>query len=101
MATAVGAKALIAKSNSQLVAHQFVEIYEVKEPILRKYLAKVKKWAAKFHKVQIDLIPREANQSADYLARMVSGDPAKGFFQLTPIPEEDLIQASAIVGNIE
>ena len=40
---AVEAEVLNIKRDSQLVMHQFVEIYEVKEPTLKKYFAEVKK----------------------------------------------------------
>ena len=43
LATAVGAEVLNIKSDSQLVVHQFTEIYEVKEPTLKKYFTEVKK----------------------------------------------------------
>ena len=39
LATAVGAEVLNIESDSQLVMHQFAEIYELKEPILKKYFA--------------------------------------------------------------
>ena len=72
LAKDVGAKMLNIKSDSQLVVHQFTEIYEVKEPTLKKYFAEVKKWSAKFHQVYIEQIPRDANEEADYLAKMAS-----------------------------
>ena len=57
LAKAVGAEVLNIKSDSQLVVHLFAEIYEVKEPTLRKYFAEVKKWPATFHRVQMEQIP--------------------------------------------
>ena len=39
LAKVVGAKVLNVESDSQLAVHQFVEIYELKEPILKKYFA--------------------------------------------------------------
>ena len=41
LAKAVGAEILNVKSESQLVVHQLAEIYEVKEPTLKKYLTEV------------------------------------------------------------
>ena len=72
LAKVIGAEVLNIKSNSQLVVHQFAEIYNVKEPTLKKYFAEVKKWSAKFHQVYIEQIPRDANEEADYLAKMAS-----------------------------
>ena len=87
LAKAIGAEVLNMKSDSQLVVHQFVEIYEAKEPTLRKYFAEVKEWAKKFHKVQIEQVPREANKATAYLVRMASGDPTEELFLLAPVIE--------------
>ena len=97
------------KSDSQLVVHQFTEIYEIKEPTLKKYFAEVKKCSVKFHKVQVEQIQREANEEADYQARMASENSEEGLFHLAPILElnkpsyedEDQIQATTTIENIE
>ena len=58
------------KSSSQLVLYQFAEIYEVNEPMLKKYFVEGKNYVKEFCKVKIEHIPREANEEVDYLARM-------------------------------
>ena len=69
----------------------------------------VKNWSSKFYKVQVEQIPKEANEEADYLARIASRDPEEGLFRLEPIlelnnssyEEEEQMRAIAIVSNIE
>ena len=80
LAKAIGAEVLNIKNDCQLVVHQFVEIYKVKEPTLKKYFKEVKKWSAKFHKVQVEQVPRKANEEADSLARMASVARKKASF---------------------
>ena len=87
LAKAVGAEVLNVKSDSLLVVHQFAKIYEVKEPTLKKYFAEVTKWSAKFYEVQVEQIPRETNEEADYLERIASGDPEEGLYRLVSILE--------------
>ena len=70
-----------------MVVHQFAKIYEVKEPILKKYFTEVKKWTAKFHQVQVEQIPREANEEVDYLARIASTYSKGSLFFILPILE--------------
>ena len=108
LAKAVGAEVLNIRNDSQLVVHQFFEIYEVREPTLKKYFEEVKKWSARFHKVQVKQIPRKSNEEADYLVRMAFGDPEEGLYRLAPILElnrpsyeEEQMQATKTVGNIE
>ena len=57
----------------------------------------------------MEQIPREANEEADYLARMASEDPKEGLYRLAPIlelnrpsyEEGEQVQATATVRNIK
>ncbi|XP_072058155.1 uncharacterized protein [Arachis hypogaea] len=58
--------------DSLLVVQQVNEPFQVKDPLLSKYLSLVKKLTKKFSKFEIEHIPREQNQRADILSKLGS-----------------------------
>ncbi|KAG5553262.1 hypothetical protein RHGRI_011205 [Rhododendron griersonianum] len=72
LAKAVGAKHVLAKSDSELVVGQVLGEYTVKEEVMQKYLDKVKAQIAKLQSFSIVRIPREENIDADYLSKLAT-----------------------------
>ncbi|XP_058215770.1 uncharacterized protein LOC131326879 [Rhododendron vialii] len=72
LASAVGARHVLAKSDSQLVVGQVLGEYTVKEGIMQKYVDRVKAQVAKLQSFNIVRIPREENNEADYLAKLAT-----------------------------
>ncbi|RYR57283.1 hypothetical protein Ahy_A05g023007 [Arachis hypogaea] len=58
--------------DSLLVVQQVNDLFQVKDPLLSKYLLLVKKFSKKFLKFEIEHIPREQNQRADLLSKLGS-----------------------------
>ncbi|XP_072089283.1 uncharacterized protein [Arachis hypogaea] len=58
--------------DSLLVVQQVNDLFQVKDPLLSKYLSLVKKLTKKFSKFEIEHIPREQNQRADILSKLGS-----------------------------
>ncbi|XP_072081062.1 uncharacterized protein [Arachis hypogaea] len=58
--------------DSLLVVQQVNDLFQVKDPLLSKYLLLVKKLSKKFIKFEIEHIPREQNQRADLLSKLGS-----------------------------
>ncbi len=56
-------------TDSLLVANQVSGTYKVKNPVLKGYLAAVKKIASNFSRFSLKYIPREENRIADMLAK--------------------------------
>jgi ribonuclease HI len=61
MAKKLGATAITIHSDSQLMVSQIWGDYSTKEPILQKYLAKVKESLQGLSGFEIQFIPREQN----------------------------------------
>ncbi|MCI71454.1 ribonuclease H protein, partial [Trifolium medium] len=61
---------LKAKSDSQFVANQVTGEFQTKDPLLAKYLEKVKKMAKHFATFELLYVPREQNSRADLLAKL-------------------------------
>ncbi|XP_072056316.1 uncharacterized protein [Arachis hypogaea] len=78
LATEVGAKRLEVCSDSQVVTSQVNGSYQAKDPLLQKYLEKVKSLSQKFDEVTIQHVPRERNTRADLLSKLASTKPGEG-----------------------
>ena len=72
MAKEFGASTITIRSDSQLMVSQIKGDYMAKEPILQKYLAKVKESLQGLSSFQIQHIPREQNHWADLLSKLAS-----------------------------
>ncbi|GJS70620.1 reverse transcriptase domain-containing protein [Tanacetum coccineum] len=68
----MGIQKLAAKVDSKLVASQINENYVASSDNMMKYLAKAKEYIASFKSFSIKIIPRNQNQKADVLNKLVS-----------------------------
>ena len=66
------AERAIIKTDSQLVAQQLLGGYEIREEMMKYYFDKMQELGKKFENLEIQQIPRKANQKADLLARVAS-----------------------------
>ncbi|XP_052189984.1 uncharacterized protein LOC127799805 [Diospyros lotus] len=78
LAEKLEAKNLTAHSDSQLVVQQFQGTFEVKEPLLARYLQKVKELAPRFERFELIQINRSLNQHADALSKLASARDTSG-----------------------
>nr|XP_025681124.1 uncharacterized protein LOC112782770 [Arachis hypogaea] len=78
LAAEVGARRLEICSDSQVVTSQVNGSYQAKDPLLQKYLEKVKSLSQKFEEVTIHHVPRERNTRADLLSKLASTKPGEG-----------------------
>ncbi|XP_057755533.1 uncharacterized protein LOC130974689 [Arachis stenosperma] len=78
IAAEVGARRLEICSDSQVVTSQVNGSYQAKDPLLQKYLEKVKSLSQKFEEVTVHHVPRERNTRADLLSKLASTKPGKG-----------------------
>ncbi|XP_043809522.1 uncharacterized protein LOC110605970 [Manihot esculenta] len=89
IAMEVGATDLEINSDSQLVVNQITGAYQAKDPIMQKYLAKVKAVEAELGEqgiiVRYQRITREENEEADLLSRLSKEE-------LEQLPNEVYIQ---------
>ncbi|KAL0356076.1 UNVERIFIED_CONTAM: Ribonuclease HI [Sesamum radiatum] len=72
MAHEIGARRLLAYSDSQVIVKQVKGAYEAKEEKMIQYLQQITDLKAKFHYFQIIQIPREENAKADSLSKLAS-----------------------------
>ncbi|CAL0314908.1 unnamed protein product [Lupinus luteus] len=72
LAKEVGAQKILICSDSQLAVSQITGTYQVKDPLLGKYLIKVKELMANFVEATIQHVPRENNTRADILSKLAS-----------------------------
>nr|XP_043637982.1 uncharacterized protein LOC122608983 [Erigeron canadensis] len=72
IAKAMGVKHVHAHVDSQIVAFQVNGTYEAKEPLMKKYLEKVKEIKEKFRSFRISNISRNKNKIADALSKLAS-----------------------------
>ncbi|XP_071907805.1 uncharacterized protein [Coffea arabica] len=63
----MGITAIQVRSDSQLVVLQVLGEYEVKDEVMKKYLAKVREAVALFQTFEIERVPRSQNKRADAL----------------------------------
>nr|XP_025635645.1 uncharacterized protein LOC112729699 [Arachis hypogaea] len=78
LAAEVGATRLEICSDSQVITSQVNGSYQAKDPLLQKYLEKVKSLSQKFEEVTIHHVPRERNTRADLLSKLASTKPGEG-----------------------
>ncbi|XP_015937141.1 uncharacterized protein LOC107462965 [Arachis duranensis] len=78
LAAKVGARRLEVCSDSQVVTSQVNGSYQAKDPLLQKYLEKVKSLSQKFEEVTVQHVPRERNARADLLSKLASTKPGEG-----------------------
>nr|CAH68008.1 OSIGBa0157K09-H0214G12.19 [Oryza sativa] len=71
-AAALGAKRLIVKGNSKLVANQVYKDYKCSNPELSKYLSEVRKLERRFDGIEVRHVYRKDNVEPDDLARRAS-----------------------------
>jgi ribonuclease HI len=90
----LGATAISLCSDSQLVVSQIKGEYQTREPLLQRYLAKVKESLLGLSKFEIKHIPREENSRADLLSKLAS---TKSSSTLKSVVEEVLPSACAIL----
>ncbi|XP_057724044.1 uncharacterized protein LOC130940004 [Arachis stenosperma] len=78
LAAEVGARRLEICSDSQVVTSQVNGSYQAKDPLLQKYLEKVRSLSQKFEEVAVHHVPRERNTRADLLSKLASTKPGEG-----------------------
>jgi len=85
LAKEMGARSLLAKSDSQLVTSQVTREYQDKDPQMVVYLSYVQVLRKAFAVFELVHVPREQNARADLLAKLASS--SKGGRQRTVIQE--------------
>ncbi|XP_016192246.1 uncharacterized protein LOC107633126 [Arachis ipaensis] len=78
LAREVGATKLELCSDSEVVTSQVNEIYQARDPLLQKYLEKVREWTRQFQEVTVQHVLRERNTRADLLSKLASTKPGTG-----------------------
>ena len=96
LAKEMGAKALMAKSDSLLVTGQVTGEFQAKDPQMAAYLEYVQELRRSFALFEVVHVPREQNARADLLAKLASS--GKGGRQRTVI-QETLKTPRAVVAN--
>jgi len=84
-AKALGAKPLLAKTDSQVIVGQVEKEYLAREPELIKYLATVRVLERRLQGFTLKYIPRAENAKADELAKAVANNlpiPSGTFYQV-------------------
>jgi len=85
LAKEMGAKSLLAKSDSLLVTSQVIGGYQAKDPQMVAYLEYVQILRETFEMFELEHVPREHNARADLLTKLASS--GKGGRQMTVIQE--------------
>ena len=85
LAKEMGARSLLAKSDSQLVTGQVIGEYQAKDPQMTAYLGYVQVLKNAFAVFELLHVPREQNARVDLLAKLASS--SKGGRQRTVIQE--------------
>ena len=85
LAKEMGARVLMAKSDSLLVMGQVTGEFQAKDPQMAAYLEYVQKLKSSFVSFEVVHVPREQNARADLLAKLASS--GKGGRQRTVIQE--------------
>jgi len=85
LAKEMGAKVLVAKSDSLLVTGQVTGEFQAKDPQMAAYLEYVQELKGSFAFFEVVHVPREQNDRADLLAKLASS--GKGGRQRTIIQE--------------
>lgn len=68
----MGASYLKVKSDSQLVTGQVNGVFQTKDPVLTKYLEKVKAISSQLQAMDLTSVPRKHNVRADLLSKLAS-----------------------------
>ena len=61
--------------DSQIIMSQVTRAYQAKDPLLQRYLTKVKKMIGKIGEYEIPHVPKEKNVGADILSKLASTMP--------------------------
>lgn len=88
-AKALGAKRVIIKSDSHLVAGLFDKLFMASGPEMARYLAAVREATKHFLGITIQAIPSRNNEAVDRLAKMASsgeGPPPEVFYEMLREP---------------
>ncbi|XP_015944522.1 uncharacterized protein LOC107469657 [Arachis duranensis] len=96
LAKEVGATRLEVCSDSQVVTSHIKGTYQARDPLLQKYLEKVKKLSEQFEEVMVQHVPRERNTRADLLSKLASTKPGTGNRSLI----QGLIKEAAVALHI-
>lgn len=72
LAIEVKIESLLIQTDSLLVEGQVTRAFQVKEPILIKYLERVRYLMSRFLEVVVEYVPRTQNQRAGVLAKLAS-----------------------------
>ncbi|XP_025661750.1 uncharacterized protein [Arachis hypogaea] len=78
LAREIGATRLEVCSDSQVVTSQVNGSYQARDPLLQKYLEKVRELTRDFQEVTVQHVPRERNTRADLLSKLASTKPGVG-----------------------
>ncbi|XP_016205999.1 uncharacterized protein LOC107646322 [Arachis ipaensis] len=78
LAWEVGATRLEVCSDSQVITSQVNRSYQTRDPLLQKYLERVKELSKQFEEVTIQHVLRERNTRADLLSKLASTKPGFG-----------------------
>ncbi|XP_068466373.1 uncharacterized protein [Phaseolus vulgaris] len=92
----MGARVLLAKSDSLLITGQVIGEFQAKDPQMAAYLEYVQELRKSFVSFEVVHVPREQNARADFLAKLASS--GKGGRQRTVI-QETLKTARAFVAD--
>ncbi|XP_072071654.1 uncharacterized protein [Arachis hypogaea] len=78
LAREVGATRLEVCSDSQVVTLQVNGSYQARDPLLQRYLEKVRELTRQFQEVTVQHVPRERNTRADLLSKLASTKSGAG-----------------------
>ncbi|XP_072060244.1 uncharacterized protein [Arachis hypogaea] len=92
----VGSTRLEVCSDLQVVTSHIKGTYQARDPLLQKYLEKVKKLSEQFEEVMVQHVPRERNTRADLLSKLASTKPGTGNRSLI----QGLIKEAAVALHI-
>ncbi|XP_064950492.1 uncharacterized protein LOC135604769 [Musa acuminata AAA Group] len=86
-------------TDSQLVAEQLSGGYEARDPTMVKYLAWVRDLTAKFPYFTLSNVPREENERADALAKLVSKPTPEACPEVEELPARTIEVAAVVPGS--
>ncbi|XP_016173492.1 uncharacterized protein LOC107615997 [Arachis ipaensis] len=73
-----GGAGVILESPAGVIYEQSTKNYQARDPLLQKYLEKVREMTSQFQEVIIQHVPRERNTRADLLSKLASTKPGTG-----------------------
>ncbi|XP_065049163.1 uncharacterized protein LOC135679386 [Musa acuminata AAA Group] len=86
-------------TDSQLVVEQLSGGYEARDPTMAKYLARVRDLTAKFPYFTLSNVPREENERADVLAKLVSKPTYEAWPEVEELPTRAIEVATTAPGS--